>query len=86
MHAYFHWFYSLPMVRWDENATKATNVASKDRSMVPSRQCMFIFIDFIPYLQLDGMKMQQKPQTLQAKIDQWLFHIVASLSFLHQQL
>ncbi len=42
---------------------------------------MLIFIDFTPYLWLDGTKMQQKPQTLQGKIDQWLLHIATSLSF-----
>jgi hypothetical protein len=30
---------------------------------------MLIFIDFIPYLWLDGPRMQQKPQMLQAEID-----------------
>jgi hypothetical protein len=30
---------------------------------------MLIFIDSIPYLWLDGMRIEQKPQMLQAKID-----------------
>ncbi len=40
MHVYFYWFYSLPTVGWEENATKVTNVASKDRLMVAS-YCYF---------------------------------------------
>jgi len=36
MQAFFLKFYSLPMVRWDKNATKATNVASKDKLVVAS--------------------------------------------------
>jgi hypothetical protein len=32
------------MVRWDENATKATNVTSKDRSMVVSYCGFIIFL------------------------------------------
>jgi hypothetical protein len=35
----------------------------------PSEQCMFIFIDSIAYLWLEGMRMQEKPQMLQVEMD-----------------
>ncbi len=44
MCVHFYWFYSLLMVGWDENATKVTNVTSKNKLMVASYCDFTIFL------------------------------------------
>jgi hypothetical protein len=43
MQANIYWFYSLAVIEWDKNATKATNVASRDRLVVASYYSFTIF-------------------------------------------